>query len=45
VKAALAIDGAIGSETRLPIMEASVTLKEQLRIALDTCNRQLAVMA
>jgi 4-hydroxy-tetrahydrodipicolinate synthase len=45
VKAALALDGTIGSETRLPIMEASVTLKEQLRIALDTCTRQLAIMA
>ncbi|MFK4445985.1 4-hydroxy-tetrahydrodipicolinate synthase [Caballeronia udeis] len=45
VKAALALDGLIGSETRLPIMEASVTLKEQLRIALDACTRQLAVMA
>jgi 4-hydroxy-tetrahydrodipicolinate synthase len=45
VKAALALDGLIGSETRRPIMEASVTLKEQLRIALDACTRQLAVMA
>ena len=45
VKAALAIDGVIGSETRLPIMEASVALKEQLRIALETCTRQIAVMA
>jgi 4-hydroxy-tetrahydrodipicolinate synthase len=45
VKAALAIDGVIGSETRMPIMEASVTLKEQLRIALDACTRQVAVLA
>jgi len=45
VKAALAIDSVIRSETRLPIMEASVTLKEQLRIALDACTRQIAIMA
>jgi 4-hydroxy-tetrahydrodipicolinate synthase len=45
VKAALAIDGVIGSETRLPIVEASATLKEQLRIALDACTRQIAIMA
>jgi len=45
VKAALALDGVIGSETRLPVMEASATLKEQLRIALDACFRQLAIVA
>jgi 4-hydroxy-tetrahydrodipicolinate synthase len=45
VKAALALEGLIQSETRLPVMEASAALKQQLRIALDACSRQLAIVA
>jgi 4-hydroxy-tetrahydrodipicolinate synthase len=45
VKAALALDGVIGSETRMPITEASQALKEQLKIALDICTKKLSVMA
>lgn len=45
VKAALAIDGIIRSETRMPIMEASQELKAQLQIALATCVKNLAVIA
>lgn len=45
VKAALALDGVIRSETRMPIMEATQTLKEQLQIGLATCAKNLAVVA
>jgi 4-hydroxy-tetrahydrodipicolinate synthase len=45
IKASLALDGLITSETRSPIMPASETLVEQLKIALELCARTQAVLA